>query len=275
MNFKFATGLLVIFVALLGGGYYLSQKTAPSASVKPDAEVKAVIGTATYDWGTIGINNGDVEATFEIKNEGTAPLKLLNTSTSCACTEAQFTYEGATSSLYGMHTTSNDILEVSPGKTATLKAIYDPLFHGPSGTGPITRQVFVETNDPASPTLTFTLLAEVVEDVAEEVTISPQAQDLATVIYGDVAEATFSLVNNTQQVVNVTRVTTSCGCTTAKLDSEKLSAGSRTNISVAFDPAFHKDDTDLGDLTRTVFIETDHPEFAKLTADITANVIKK
>jgi hypothetical protein len=46
-------------------------------------------------------------------------------------------------------------------------------------------------------------------------------------------------------------------------------------ISVSFDPAVHKDDTDLGELTRTIYIDTDNPNFPKLTSTITANVIKE
>ncbi len=105
--------------------------------------------------------------------------------------------------------------------------------------------------------------------------ITPDSQDLGTVIYGDVEKAEFTFTNFSAKPVSITRISTSCGCTTAQLDKERLDAYESTTVRVEFDPAFHKDDTDVGELTRTVFIETDHPDFPKLSADITANVVKK
>ena len=55
----------------------------------------------------------------------------------------------------------------------------------------------------------------------------------------------------------------------------KLDPYASTEIDVTFDPAVHKDDTDLGELTRTIYIETDNLNFPKVTAEIKAIVIKK
>ena len=107
-----------------------------------------------------------------------------------------------------------------------------------------------------------------------EVVITPENQDLGTVIYGDVPTTTFTLTNFTPLPLKVTRVSTSCGCTSAKAMKEELGAYESTNIEVSFDPAVHGDDTDLGELTRTIYINTDNPNFPKLTNTITANVVK-
>lgn len=106
------------------------------------------------------------------------------------------------------------------------------------------------------------------------VSMQPETQDLGTVIYGDVAKTTFTLTNKTPQIVHITKISTSCGCTSATVESETIAPQESTIVNVSFDPAVHKDDTDLGDITRTIFIETDHPNFAKVTAEITATVIK-
>lgn len=105
--------------------------------------------------------------------------------------------------------------------------------------------------------------------------IFPQTQDLGTVIYGDVATTKFQLVNFTPESLTITRVSTSCGCTKAEVSEKLLQPSESTTISVSFDPAVHKDDTDLGELTRTIYIETDSSDFPKLESTITANVIKK
>jgi len=128
------------------------------------AIVKAT-GKTDHDWGTIGINDGKVRATYTIKNEGTESLKLFNIVTSCACTTAQIKVGEKTSPEFGMHTKSQYVSEVSPKKTAELIAVFDPAFHGPSGTGPITRQIMIETNDKTNPQLAFTAEAVVVAEV--------------------------------------------------------------------------------------------------------------
>ncbi len=103
----------------------------------------------------------------------------------------------------------------------------------------------------------------------------PQKQDLGTVIYGYVATTDFTLTNYSPLPMKVTRVSTSCGCTKATIEKEELGAYESTTVKVSFDPAVHKDDTDLGELSRTIYIETDSPNFSEIEAQITANVIKK
>ena len=107
------------------------------------------------------------------------------------------------------------------------------------------------------------------------VSLTPDTKALGTVIYGNVATTTFTLTNYTPLPLKLTRVSTSCGCTKASTDKELLEAYEATSINVSFDPAVHKDDTDLGDLTRTIYIETDNPNFPNLESKITATVIKK
>lgn len=104
--------------------------------------------------------------------------------------------------------------------------------------------------------------------------ISPTTQDLGTVTYGEVAETNFTLSNDTDQIVQITRVSTSCGCTKAFPEKEVLEPGKSINIKVTFDPAVHKDDSDLGEITRTIYIETNHSEFKRLESIITATVVK-
>ncbi len=108
-----------------------------------------------------------------------------------------------------------------------------------------------------------------------EVVITPDNQDLGTVIYGDVPTTTFTFTNFTPLPVKITRVSTSCGCTSAEVEQKELGAYESTTVNVSFNPAVHKDDTDLGELTRTIYVSTDNPNFPQITSTITANVIKK
>ncbi len=107
-----------------------------------------------------------------------------------------------------------------------------------------------------------------------EVSLNPETKDLGTVIYGDIATTEFNLTNNTNQPLTITKLSTSCSCTQAQTDKDTLEPYESTSIKVSFNPAVHQDDHDLGDITRTIFIETDNLNFAKLKATITAKVIK-
>lgn len=107
------------------------------------------------------------------------------------------------------------------------------------------------------------------------VSLTPDTKMLGTVVYGDVATTTFTLTNYTPLPLKITRVSTSCGCTKASVEKEELEAYESITVNVSFDPAVHKDDTDLGELTRTIYIETDNPNYSDLETTITANVIKE
>jgi rhodanese-related sulfurtransferase len=107
------------------------------------------------------------------------------------------------------------------------------------------------------------------------VKISPAVQDLGTVIYGEVAETEFELTNFTPNAIRITRVATSCGCTKAEIIKDELKPYESTTVKVTFDPAVHQDDTDLGDITRTIYLDTDHPNFKQVTAQIEAVVVEK
>lgn len=151
---------LITVLILIGGGFFLS-KGETSATITASQNAKAAIDQKIYDWGTINMNNGNVNKTFIIKNAGTDVLKLTKVKTSCHCTKAQVTINGKTSPSFGMNTVSPWVGEVAPGNEAQLNIVFDPAYHGPNGVGPITRYISVDTNDPNNSTLEFTLTANV------------------------------------------------------------------------------------------------------------------
>jgi len=104
--------------------------------------------------------------------------------------------------------------------------------------------------------------------------ITPKVKDLGTVVYGEVARTQFELKNNSTHTVEIKRVSTSCSCTKAEISKKSLAPQASAVVNVSFDPAVHKDDQDLGDIKRTIFIETTHPEVSEVEASITARVIK-
>lgn len=95
-----------------------------------------------WDWGTIPAIPA-VEQTFPIQNTGDEPLLITNVGTSCGCTTAAL---------------SSSV--IPPGQRADLRVVFDPNFHATSG--PVTRLVWLETNDPDLPVVELRLDANVV-----------------------------------------------------------------------------------------------------------------
>lgn len=159
----FLIGIVLGTVLLLGGAVYLGTSMGATTQVEADTQVTTQIAESRHDWGEIDINAGIVSKSFAIENTGSTPLKLYEVETSCMCTTAQLKTGGQSSRKFGMHDNSSTIFEVPAGETAELIVEFDPLYHGPSGVGPISRTVTVSTNDSQNPTLTFQLSAMVVK----------------------------------------------------------------------------------------------------------------
>jgi hypothetical protein len=148
-------------ILLLGIGLVNSSKPA-TLSANSNTKIE-ILGAKTHDWGEIDINGGIVEKVFQIKNNGESDLVMTNFKTSCMCTETQISINGKDSPVFGMHTKSGWQGTLKPGETADVNVAFDPLFHGPQGTGPITRLVSFNTNDPDNKTVEFRLSGNVVK----------------------------------------------------------------------------------------------------------------
>jgi archaellum component FlaG (FlaF/FlaG flagellin family) len=153
------TGLSML---VLIGGVVLASRAPKQPEIIASKKARVSIAETTHDWGAIPIDGGKVQKSFMIKNEGSDSLQLANVETSCMCTEAKIKINENESPNFGMHSNSSWIGELEPGKEAELQVIFDPAYHGPSGTGQISRIVSVETNDQNNPILEFILSANVI-----------------------------------------------------------------------------------------------------------------
>lgn len=86
-----------------------------------------------FDFGDV-VNGEVLTRELVVTNEGAAPLVVEAVSTSCGCTKATL-----------------DPMTISPGGTATLNVEYDSGAHGPDEIGPVSRQIFIASNDPDRP----------------------------------------------------------------------------------------------------------------------------
>lgn len=112
--------------------------------------------STTADLGRMKVNDEKTTA-FSIFNSGQKPLQLFNITSSCNCTFGKLTINGKESPEFNMHSKSSWTGTLTPGQEATLTVIYRPSLMPVKGT--ITRQVFVETNDPKNKRLTFSIRA--------------------------------------------------------------------------------------------------------------------
>jgi hypothetical protein len=99
--------------------------------------------------------------------------------------------------------------------------------------------------------------------------VTPSSYD-----FGDMPKETVShtfLVENTgsSQLI-ITQVSTSCGCTTAEVDSETIEPGQSTEMLVTFDPNLMDSE---GNVFRIVYIKSNDPEQPEIEVEIRANVI--
>lgn len=143
-NFSSKTNLKKVEII----SYQASEEKRPKAKVDLDFK----------DIGTIKISE-EKTADFVVKNIGYKPLQLFNISSSCGCTFGKIIFDNQESEEFGMHSQSDYVGEVLPGKQAIVKVIYRPYIMPVYGL--VEREVYVATNDPDHPRLVFKVKAMV------------------------------------------------------------------------------------------------------------------
>jgi len=156
--------LIVIGAVVIGGGILLF-----SGDSEQKAEIVEVANASTlsvdkqiHDFGEIDIFDGVVTTEFALTNEGPDDIVVKEGTTSCGCTNAEL---GGIS--FGMHEEMNKEFVIPSGETRDLTVVYDPLAHGPSGTGLAQRSVFIKTNSTVTPELEVRIKAMVVKNEQE------------------------------------------------------------------------------------------------------------
>lgn len=106
-------------------------------------EPQLALETLRLDLGDVP--NGEVAARdVFVRNDGDAMLVVDGLTTSCGCTTATL-----------------DPMQFAPGESGILHIEFDSGAHGPELTGPLVRQVFINSNDPAQPEAIVELTANV------------------------------------------------------------------------------------------------------------------
>jgi hypothetical protein len=118
-------------------GSQIHPHTVPAGEPQPNVDLPLL----RWDWGTIPAIPA-VAQTFPIQNTGEEPLIITSVVSSCGCTTASL---------------SSSV--IPPGQRADLKVVFDPNFH--ETVGPVTRLIWLQTNDPDQPLTEIRLDANV------------------------------------------------------------------------------------------------------------------
>ncbi|HET90534.1 MAG TPA: DUF1573 domain-containing protein [Chloroflexi bacterium] len=81
----------------------------------------------------------------------------------------------------------------------------------------------------------------------------------------------FQVRNTGEGALEITGVSTSCGCTTARVDRTRLEPGEVTTLTVTYDPQAHGGET--GRFTRVVYVRSDDPRTPEASLTVRVTVI--
>jgi len=166
---KTAVGAVATLVILLGAAWVFKPSLfqRSGAADNQSAAVVALLSApeGSFDFGTISMTAGKVTHKYALKNSGSSPVNVTKLFTSCMCTQASIATQNDRRGPFGMQGHGGSIpkinLEIKPGETAEVEAVYDPAAHGPAGVGKVRRVVYVETDSSETPEIQLSFEANV------------------------------------------------------------------------------------------------------------------
>jgi hypothetical protein len=107
---------------------------------------------------------------------------------------------------------------------------------------------------------------------AGQIELSATEFDFGTIPNTGPVSQIFQVRNAGDGPLAISGVSTSCGCTTAKVGSQQLAAGESTDLTVTYDPLAH--DGATGEFMRLVYIRSDDPDTPEASLTIRVTVLE-
>jgi hypothetical protein len=107
---------------------------------------------------------------------------------------------------------------------------------------------------------------------APAIVVEPAAYDFGGIRPTEPASATLAVRNAGDSDLEITGVSTSCGCTTANLSRTALASGETADLKITFDPQAHPGL--YGPLLRIVYLESNDPTQPELEIPVTVDVLQ-
>lgn len=155
---KYITTGLIVTVSFIGLFFLLSNNQQVNQFSYTSSRI--IAESTFYDFGDIDIFGGVVTTSYTLKNIGQEDVHILSAVTSCACTEGEI--DGMR---FGMHEQIKKTITILAGEEKNLIATFDPLAHGPYGTGRVTRELTLTTDSSEMPEVIVRFTANVVRDL--------------------------------------------------------------------------------------------------------------
>ena len=117
------------------------------------------------------------------------------------------------------------------------------------------------------------LLALVAAGCAQQpgqVALSVMEYNFGTIPNDKAVSEVFEVRNVGRGKLEIVGVSTSCGCTTAEVDTRQLAPGEMAELEVTYDPQAHGGAT--GQFMRVVYVRTDDPDVPEATLIIRVTV---
>lgn len=105
-----------------------------------------------------------------------------------------------------------------------------------------------------------------------KIELSATEFDFGTIPNTESVSQVFQVRNLGGEKLEITGVSTSCGCTTAETGSRSLSPGEVTDLTVTYDPQTH--DGAAGEFMRVVYVRSDDPDTPEATLTIRVTVVE-
>lgn len=98
--------------------------------------------------------------------------------------------------------------------------------------------------------------------------IRPMTFDFGEIVQDSIVTTNFVITNEGGDLLKITKVHASCGCTAVMPEKDELKPGESTNINVTFNSKGR-----LGKQTKIITVETNDPHNSILKLTLTGNVI--
>ena len=105
-----------------------------------------------------------------------------------------------------------------------------------------------------------------------EIRLEVDQIDLGEVLQGEILKREVRLMNEGGAPLEIFSLSTSCGCTTASVDTTDISPGESALLTIEYDSGAHEVENDVS-VHRQIFIATNDPVHPEVVINLIAEVV--
>ena len=89
--------------------------------------------------------------------------------------------------------------------------------------------------------------------------ITPKEYDFGEIEYGQIVKYVFKVKNIGQEILEIKKIATSCGCTTAEIEKKSIEPGEEVNLNAEYNTGMMSGSHAKGKQERIIYIKTNDP----------------